>query len=1326
MTSTNNVAVQTSTYLQSLVDYVLDVKPFRTKLAVSGAVSEQYLFSDNLNVKLTETESLKAFLGADLLPSSFTALGVRTRETNSWYQEIISDGVRVNWPMPNITIPKFSSSARLENFTIGVNDYQGIPGLISGVVDPKRWDGPGITDVRVNGVHQQDTVDYFLSHGVFSFDTVGVQNGVPSWIQHDLNMAVPTIEAIEGAMATGEMLPLPPPYSKSIPASTLAAYAAFSPLPGDLSYAEIQRTGGTITAITGETYEEFYLKCTSLLPATLSVYSNGDHSTVLGTVVLGSTFTLTDSVTSKTRIQFTYTYEVGHTVETATLDDEYLITPANRVVVSPDAPQETWSLIKTNPIGLASKPQWFPNPLYTRTAVPALEIHTRSVEGTPASSWTLTFNGDGTYILNSTLSGYPLTLSLIEGCSYRDANIAFTLIPTVDGWKSGDTFSWEISNSKPGYKVYGTVSGWQPDASVGYWYWNGKIGFKVPSLEMFAEVYNSTISSSTTGDALTWFTNVSGFQVFNSVSYSNGAFFAAGNDSIVGASADGVTWTNDIASLFAPPAGSHELLIVTGSGGTIAISADGITWHKERSGVTADLHASVNIPNFLASASSTVNDLNCIIVVGDAGTILTSIDGAGWAIQNSGTTENLNDIAWSNDGIIAVGDNGVILKSLDRLTWTPVTSNTTANLEAILYVAPTGAHPQGVFTVVGTLGTILRSTDGGNTWSNLAQFSDGTFSSVAYGNGEYVAVGPTGHVAKSADGIVWTRYSGKIYNSIAYGDGTFVAVGGSRNSTPQFIPLSPVSAMAVPSTYTITFTSPSDAAHGVKGEATVYHNIDGFKSNLKSDTPWADDVVSFQLNTIPGTYDYSIGDVVYVYVSPDYRGNITPPEPGQDKIDLHIPYLYNNEMYPLYHSYGAVIFPNAVAGDSIVVDKANFDKIKFRITGASGAYPELAAQDDWVPLFFKYSDMVDSSMNSTSAAEFSDLSMFVEAFSAATGERVFYITSPRYLKTNRSAQSVLTIDSAFFAKYLPFNTKYSIVVQPDQSYGQTIRVKVTDNLKIYARIQLVLADPIFITIADDAPDHLEIISEMFFGDGPITGYWRWEETTPPTVGPPATGWVYVTPFSDPTDQAWSYPFSIAVAEGGAVIIDDYDMSPYDVIAYDVNGTVPFIQIYESPSNETGDEVATSSITDGLSILMTVVGAYNFDEYDVAGYDTDAYDFAEAAVPPEDAGETTLNLTFDFNVLQPGGPSTVPATAPGLLITSDATNYIITLVNAPGPSSNIVYAPESNHANLGSEPAVMTTSAYLDSNGDLITVTDPNSITFALPAGITSPFRLWIV
>ena len=1287
MTNTNNsVAVQTSTYLESLVNYVLDVKPFRTKLAVSGAVSEQYLFSDNLNVKLTEKESLKAFLGADLLPSSFTALGVRTRETNSWYQEIISDGVRVNWPMPNITIPKFSSSARLENFTIGTNDYQGIPGLISGVVDPKRWDGPGITDVRVNGTHQQDTVDYFLSHGVFSFDTVGVQNGVPSWIQHDLNMAVPTIEAIEGAMVTGEMLPLPPPYSESIPASTLAAYAAFSSQPGDLSYAEIQRTGGTITAITGETYEEFYLKCTSLSPATLSVYANGDHSTVLGTVTLGNTFTLVDPVTTKTRIQFTYTYEVGQTVETATLDDEYLITPENKIVVSPTAPLETWSLIKSNPIGLASKPQWFPNPTYTRTAVPGLEIHTRSVEYTHASSWTLTFNGDGTYVLNSTLAGYPVTVSLIDGCSYRDDNIAFTVIPTIDGWKSGDTFSWEIAARKASYKVYGSVSGWQPDASVGYWYWNGKIGFKIPALDMFAEVYNSTISSSTSGNIQTWNTNVSGFQILNSVSYSNGAFFVAGVDSIIGASADGVTWTSDISSLFHPASGSHELLIVTGAGGLIVVSADGINWHQERSNVTADLHASANIPNFLASASSTTNDLNCIIVV---------------------------------------GDNGTILKSLDRLTWTPLTSNTTANLESVIYVPPTAMYTQGVFTAVGTQGTIVRSTDGGTTWSNLAQFTDGTFTSIAYGDGQYIAVGPTGHVAQSTNGVVWTRYSGKIYNSVAFGNGTFVAVGGSKNSTPQFIPLSPVSSMAVPSTYTITFTSPSNAALGVKGEATVYHNIDGFKANLKSDTPWSDDVISFQLNTIPGTYDYSIGDVVNVYLSPDYPGNITPPEPGQDTIDLHIPYLYNNELFPLYHSYGAVIFPSVASGDKIVVDKANYDKIKFKITGAGSAYPELAAQNDWLPLFFKYSDMVDSSMNSTSAAEFSDLGMFVEAFSAATGERVFYITSPRYMKTNRSAESVLTIDSAFFAKYLPFNTKYSIVVQPDQSYGQTIRVKITDNLKIYARIQLVIADPIFITITDDAPAHLEIISEIFFGEGPITGFWRWEETTPPTVGPPAPGWVLVTPFTDPTDQAWSYPFNIAVAEGGAVIIDSYDMAPYDVISYDVDSTVPFIQIYESPTSEAGVEVH-SSITDGLSIMMTVVGAYNFDEYDVAGYDTDAYDFAEASVPPEDAGETTLNLTFDFNVLQPGGPSTVPATAPGLLISAAATNYIITLVNAPGPSTNIIYAPESNHMNLGSEPAVMTTGAYLDSNGDLITVTDPNSITFAMPAGITVPFRLWIV
>lgn len=54
------------------------------------------------------------------------------------------------------------------------------------------------------------------------------------------------------------------------------------------------------------------------------------------------------------------------------------------------------------------------------------------------------------------------------------------------------------------------------------------------------------------------------------------------------------------------------------------------------------------------------------------------------------------------------------------------------------------------------------------------------YNSVAYGNGIYVAVGTSGHILYSTDGVAWTNTdTGTVSNltSITYGNGTFVAVG---------------------------------------------------------------------------------------------------------------------------------------------------------------------------------------------------------------------------------------------------------------------------------------------------------------------------------------------------------------------------------------------------------------------------------------------------------------------------------------------------------------------------------------------------------------------
>ena len=92
----------------------------------------------------------------------------------------------------------------------------------------------------------------------------------------------------------------------------------------------------------------------------------------------------------------------------------------------------------------------------------------------------------------------------------------------------------------------------------------------------------------------------------------------------------------------------------------------------------------------------------------------------------------------------------------------------------------TGIHfADGLFHVVGSFGTILRSTNG-TVWLKRTSGVSGHLRSVTYGDQLWIAVGDNGAVTTSPNGQAWTlRFSGtsSALNGVAFGGGTFVAVG---------------------------------------------------------------------------------------------------------------------------------------------------------------------------------------------------------------------------------------------------------------------------------------------------------------------------------------------------------------------------------------------------------------------------------------------------------------------------------------------------------------------------------------------------------------------
>ena len=202
---------------------------------------------------------------------------------------------------------------------------------------------------------------------------------------------------------------------------------------------------------------------------------------------------------------------------------------------------------------------------------------------------------------------------------------------------------------------------------------------------------------------------------------------------------------------------------------TVEWSADpvGEVWIVGVSGVATNLRA--------GAFKDTLN-----VLVGNAGEILTSLDGSTWVSQTSGTANNLRDVfigvdPGMADVYVAVGISGTITTSPDGITWTVRVSGTTSSLQG-------GVFANALFVVCGSMGTILTSLDG-ITWVTQTSGVTENLQKIAFGNGLFIAVGDNGTIITSSDAITWTSQNSPITTSdlqdIIYSGDLFLAVANS-------------------------------------------------------------------------------------------------------------------------------------------------------------------------------------------------------------------------------------------------------------------------------------------------------------------------------------------------------------------------------------------------------------------------------------------------------------------------------------------------------------------------------------------------------------------
>jgi hypothetical protein len=163
------------------------------------------------------------------------------------------------------------------------------------------------------------------------------------------------------------------------------------------------------------------------------------------------------------------------------------------------------------------------------------------------------------------------------------------------------------------------------------------------------------------------------------------------------------------------------------------------------------------------------------VAVGRAGSILTSADGVMWTVQPTGTTDDLNAVTFGKGLFVAVGRSGVILTSPDARNWT------TQKLSEPLVSFTDIAHGNGQFVAL-SYAKILTSSDG-IAWAVRSEPAWGVLSAVTYDKGLFVILAVAG-ILTSQDAVTWTqRNAGLPYplylSDVTSFNGNFIAVGGT-------------------------------------------------------------------------------------------------------------------------------------------------------------------------------------------------------------------------------------------------------------------------------------------------------------------------------------------------------------------------------------------------------------------------------------------------------------------------------------------------------------------------------------------------------------------
>lgn len=273
----------------------------------------------------------------------------------------------------------------------------------------------------------------------------------------------------------------------------------------------------------------------------------------------------------------------------------------------------------------------------------------------------------------------------------------------------------------------------------------------------------------------------------NAITHNGSQFVAVGAAGKIALSADGMSWkaaSTPVKKELNAIATQGAAMVAVADGGQLAVSASaGKSWTK----IQAELAPHHEITHNLNGV--TVKDGQWL-AVGYNGTVLRSNDTLNWQYDYVGEMVNLRSVTFAKDLWVAVGDGNAFAYSFDRQNW----SVNSLPLPGGSHNFRSVAYSQGQFIAVADDGFVARSEYGETDWDGAVVPALIGARSITSGMDRFVAVTQSGGVVSSADGETWTVEDSDLSgHGIAFGGDSFVTVGprgAFHQSPPLFGPQS--------------------------------------------------------------------------------------------------------------------------------------------------------------------------------------------------------------------------------------------------------------------------------------------------------------------------------------------------------------------------------------------------------------------------------------------------------------------------------------------------------------------------------------------------------